>query len=201
MEVKIYREKENEALLIDDNQLQRYNELIKDLGMPEVKENSKPSVYQPLNSAMQRQLITLCPMVVDAFEYNYSTIPVEVLEVLDYCKKNNVFDGYQIWYDDKDPDPLLIGWNWMDEEAKKKDYTWKKNRSLIARWGDCALEMPELLQKGSDRIKLILTDMFMEHKTIVNNVLDNPDLYVRKILSSDTSFLHKGNNNLTKTIY
>jgi len=191
MEVKIYREPENESLLTNENELEQYRQLIKDLGMPEVSETKKPSVYQPLNSAMQKQIRALCPMNVNAFEYNYSTIPVEVLKVLDFCKTNEVFDGYQIWYDDKEPDPVLIGWTWMDEEAKQKDYSWKRHRALIARWGDCALEMPDLLQKGFDRIKVQLLDIANSSNNVSSNMIKDPDIYVRKILSGDSfSFLN-----------
>lgn len=190
MEIKIYREPENESLILNSEQLAEYNELATKLGLQtkeRQEENKTPNVYVCLNVAMQKQLQALCPIAQKASEYTRSTIPLEVLKVYDFAKENEMFDGFQIWYNDVDPDPLLIGWNWMSEEAKKKDYTWRKNRFLIARWADCALEVPQLLELGFNNLKQQLQDKADEAISKSKNILENTDVYVRKILSENTS--------------
>lgn len=189
MEVKIYREPENESLILDENQLAEYNDLALKLGFAtqsNVEEQNVPNIYVSLNNAMEKQLKAVCPVKVDADQYTKSTIPLEVLKVYKFAKDNKMFDGFHIWYNDVDPDPLLIGWNWQSELAKEKSYTWQVNRFLIARWGDCALELSELLDLGFNKMKLELIDKAKSSVDKCNSVINNPDLYVRQILSNTT---------------
>ena len=187
MEVKIYREPENQELILDEAKLAEYNQLVEELGIASPSEEKKtPNIYQYLNVAMAKQLHALCPMYISVEKYTKSTIPLDVLKVLQYCKDQEMFDGYQIWWDDKAPDPLLIGWKWLSEDDKKNKYTWRSDKYLIARWGDCAMEIPELLDKGFQRIKQELTDkatLGIEH---CNSIINNPDTYVRKVLNEDS---------------
>lgn len=186
MEVKIYREPENEGLILNEDDLARYNELAAELGLCTVEDaqvNKVPSVYVCLNQAMQRQLKAICPMSTDINSYRRSTIPLPVLEVYKFCKDQKMYEGFQIWYDDVAPDPLLIGWNFQNDEAREKNYTWRRDRYLIARWGDCAMELPELLSLGFERIKQEMLDLVRKGQLKVKDVLENPDSYVRDILA------------------
>ena len=189
MQVKIYREAENESLILDEVQLAEYNELALELGFGtqlNVEEQNVPNIYVSLNNAMEKQLKAVCPMKVDAENYVKSTIPLEVLKVYKFAKDNKMFDGFHVWYNDVDPDPLLIGWNWQSELAKEKNFTWQVNRFLIARWGDCALELSELLDLGFNKMKQELIDKAKSSIDKCNSVINNPDLYVRQILSNTT---------------
>ena len=189
MEVKIYREPENEALILDEVQLAEYNDLALELGFAttqNVEQQNVPNVYVSLNTAMEKQLKAVCPMKVDADKYNKSTIPLEVLKVYKFAKDNKMFDGFHIWYNDVDPDPMLIGWNWQSDIDKEKGYNWRVNRFLIARWGDCALELPELIELGFQKMKQELMDKAQSAIDVCNSVLSNPKIHVRKILSNTT---------------
>jgi hypothetical protein len=189
MEVKIYREPENEALILDEVQLAEYNDLALELGFAtaqNAQEQNVPNIYISLNNAMEKQLKAICPIKVDADKYTKSTIPLEVLKVYKFAKDNKMFDGFHIWYNDVEPDPMLIGWNWISENDKKNNYTWCINRFLIARWGDCALELPELLELGFQKMKQELIDKAQSAIDKCNSVISNPDLHVRKILSNTT---------------
>jgi hypothetical protein len=204
MEVKIYREPENEALILDEVQLAEYNDLALELGFTttqNVEEQNVPNVYISLNLAMEKQLKAICPVKVDADKYTKSTIPLEVLKVYKFAKDNKMFDGFHIWYNDVDPDPMLIGWNWKSESDKEKGYTWSVNRFLIARWGDCALELPELLELGFQKMKQELLDKATAAIDKCNSVLTNPDLHVRKILSNTMDSDISLNINSSGTIY
>jgi hypothetical protein len=189
MEVKIYREPENESLILDENELAEYNSIALELGFAShenVEQQNVPNVYISLNTAMEKQLKAVCPMKVNADEYTKSTIPLEVLKVYKFCKDNKMFDGFHIWYNDVDPDPMLIGWNWKTEKDKERDYKWCINRFLIARWGDCALELPQLLELGFNKIKQEVLDKAQSAIDSCNSILNNPDIHVRKILSDTT---------------
>lgn len=204
MEVKIYREPENEALILDEVQLAEYNDLALELGFAttqNVEEQNVPNIYVSLNLAMEKQLKAVCPMKVDADKYNKSTIPLEVLKVYKFAKDNKMFDGFHIWYNDVDPDPMLIGWNWKSEQDKEKGYSWNLNRFLIARWGDCALELPELLELGFQKMKQELMDKAQSAIDVCNSVLSNPDIQVRKILSNTAGSDISLNITSSSTIY
>jgi len=185
MEVKIYREPENEALILDETQLAEYHELTSELGLQVVtqQEQQVPNVYTFLNSAMTKQLYAICPKHTAVVDYKKSTIPVEVLKVLKFAKDNNMYEGYEIWYNDIEPDPLLIGWNYSNDTAREKQYGWQKDRFLMARWGDCAMELPELLQVGFDKLKQELLDKAKQAISTCKSVIEDPDVYVRKVLS------------------
>jgi len=204
MEVKIYREPENEALILDEVQLAEYNDLALELGFTtqeNAKEQNVPNIYVSLNNAMEKQLKAVCPVKVDAEHYSKSTIPLEVLKVYKFAKDNKMFDGFHIWYNDVDPDPMLIGWNWRSATDKEKGYTWNLNRFLIARWGDCSLELPELLELGFQKMKQELTDKAQSAIDKCNAVISNPDLHVRKILSNTMDSDISLNINSSGTIY
>jgi hypothetical protein len=190
MEVKVYREPENEALILNEEQLAEYNELTAELGLQTVEQSQEqkvPNVYAFLNTAMTKQLHAICPKHVDVQDYKKSTIPVEVLKVLKFAKANKMYEGYEIWYNDVDPDPLLIGWNFSSDNAREKQYSWQKDRFLMARWGDCAMELPELLQVGFDKLKQELIDKAKQAISTCNSVINDPDIYVRKILSEQAT--------------
>lgn len=187
MEVKIYREKENESLIINESELSEYNSLMAELGLKESKTENVPNVYMCLNFAMKKQLNAICPVSVNIENYTRSTIPLEVLKVYKFAKENSMFDGFEVWYDDISPDPMLMGWSWMSEEDKEKGYSWRKNIYLIARWGDCALEINELCALGFNRIKQQLCDKAFSAIEKCNSIMKNPDVYVNKILSNNAS--------------
>ena len=185
MEVKVYREPENEALILDEEQLAEYHELTAELGLQVVEQQDQkvPNVYTFLNSAMTKQLHAICPKHLKVEEYKKSTIPVEVLKVLKFAKEQNMYEGYEIWYNDVEPDPLLIGWNYSNDRARENKYEWQKDRFLMARWGDCAMDLNELLQVGFDKLKQELIDKAKLAISTCKSVIEDPDMYVRKVLS------------------
>lgn len=205
MEVKIYREPENSSLILDNSQLEEYNSIALELGLStqdKKDENLTPIVYPFLNMAMLKQLKAICPSALKIEEYKKSTIPLEILKVYKYCKENKMFDGYSIWYNDVEPDPLLIGWKWQSEEAKKKEYRWQTDMYLVARWGDCALELKELLDLGFSLIKKQLISKSQLAIDKCQSVINNPDMYVEKVLSNQESDMRIDlNTDSSNTIY
>jgi hypothetical protein len=93
--------------------LDEWKQLNEELGLnlqSEFTNNSKsPIPYPWLNTTMDRIFTTLCGTKVGVEKYNKTPIPLEVLKQLKYCKDEEFFQGYEIWYDDKTPDPCLIG--------------------------------------------------------------------------------------------
>jgi hypothetical protein len=194
MEVKIYREPENEALILDEAQLEEYNALALELGLstPERKEaNLCPNVYPILNDAMKKQLKAICPASVPAAKYTRTTIPLEVLKVIKFAKDNELFDELEIWFDDKAPDPMLIGKAYENEEDRKEGRSWRKNSFLLARWGEAALEMPELLALGFSKIRTEMQDNLVKLTKDLEMFIQNPDLAVREFLNDSSSYMDR----------
>ena len=181
MKTKIYREPENAELTFDEEQLEEYNSLIEELKLPfktDITKDKCPNVYVCLNTTMERQLKAICPRKSTIEEYNRSTIPIDVLRVYKFAKEQEMFEGFNILYDDVQPDPILVGWRYLNDTDREKNYSWNKTHYLIARWGDCALELPELLNLGFQKIKQDLIDRCTTALADCNAILDNPEIYV-----------------------
>lgn len=183
MEVKIYREPENVGLLLDENELAEYQQLAEELGIPDVKSDKTPSVYQTLNTVQIRALEALCPAKTELAFYNRSTIPVEVLRAIKFIKENEMFDFIKVWYDDKNPDPIIVGEKYRSQQDREKQYTWNTEKILVARWGDCAYELPELIEMGKARLKQEFTEKAIDIQSKIESFLAHPELYVNKYLS------------------
>ena len=183
MEVKIYREPENVGLLLNEDELAEYQQLAEELGIPEVKSGKTPSVYQTLNTVQVRALQALCPASTNLENYSRSTIPVEVLRAIKFIKENEMFDFIKVWYDDKNPDPIIVGEKYRTQSDRDNGYTWNTEKILIARWGDCAYELPELVEMGKTRLKQEFTEKAIDVQSKIESFLAHPELYINKYLS------------------
>lgn len=186
--VKIYREAENTDLILDEDQLAEYKRLAGELGINEFKPDKVPSVYTPINTTQSRALKALCPCVVKIKEYTRGTIPVEVLQAIKFATDNEMFDKIEVWYDDddKEPDPVVIGKSYRSEYDRDKGYSWNMNETLIARWGDCAHELHELVDIAKERLKREFTEKAIIVKEKVNSFLEHSDVFVNKYLDKGT---------------
>jgi translation initiation factor 2 alpha subunit (eIF-2alpha) len=183
MEVKIYREPENVGLLLDEEQLKEYQTLASELGIPEVNPDKIPSVYQVLNHNQTRALEALCPASIDLKNYSRSTIPVEVLQAIKFVTDNEMFDKIEVWYDDKNPDPMIIGKKYNNDNDRQKGYSWTMVNTLIARWGDCAYELPELVEMGKKRLVEEKKEKAIDLLQKINSFLEYPEIHINRYLS------------------
>ncbi len=191
MQVKIYREPENQHLIVDEEALKLYHELTAELNIPAVKPEKVPNVYQPLNQAQIRILSALCPVSVDMTKYTKSTIPVEVLQTIKFAKDMEMFDKICVWYDDKEPDPMIIGKNYIAEDDRIKGYDWRMHHTLIARWGDCAYEFMDLLELGRQRVMKRMMNEATEIKQLIDMFLAAPEVHADKFIESGTTIYKK----------
>jgi hypothetical protein len=185
MKVKVYREPENESLVLNEEELADYHNLIESLGLKNsvvVEDRKCPNVYINLNDDAQKLLRAVCPRGEKIESYVRTTIPLEVLKVYEFAKKNEMFDYCEIWYDDKAPDPMLVGFRYSSEERRQDKSTWNGIYSLLARWGDEALELDQLMQLGYGKIKQSIIDKAEETLSLCRDIKENPDLHVRKYM-------------------
>ena len=193
MEVKIYREPENKTLIFNEDDRAAYHFLAKKLGIKDAEEKDEkqtPIVYPYLNKGMEVCLNELCPMHTDLKDYKKSTIPLEVLKVVEFVIDNEMFEGIAVWYDDVDPDPLLIGWNYEDDTARENKYGWRKDRYLLARWGDCAMELNDLLAKGKEALKERVFKDAKKALVQVKLLVENPDSLIDEALKGNSKSVY-----------
>lgn len=100
--------------------------------------------YMRLDPRTERVCEMLCPKKESYTTYTAGTLPLEILQEIHRCKKNEWFPVMEVWYDDQSPDPFLIGY-----ESKKGS----ANKYLIARWGDELLPLEQLTNKAINRFK------------------------------------------------
>jgi len=104
---------ETASLIYDNEQLEKWNELVNDLGLQGQTKisspNKSPVPFMFIKTGMKKVFETLCPRQVDVCDYDVTPIPVEILDLISLSKREDYFTKIQIWYDDKNPDPLCIG--------------------------------------------------------------------------------------------
>lgn len=104
---------ETASLIYDNEQLDKWNDLVKDLGLKGqtkiVAPTKSPIPFMFIKTGMKNVFETLCPRKVDVSEYDVTHIPVEILDLVALSKREDYFTKVEIWYDDKNPDPLCVG--------------------------------------------------------------------------------------------
>lgn len=106
---------ETAPLIYDNEQLDKWNEHVKVLGLEGqtkiVKPKKSPIPFMHMKSSMELVFKTLCPKQVDVRDYDVTPIPVEILDLVALSVNEKYFDEIQIWYDEKTPDPVCVGMN------------------------------------------------------------------------------------------
>lgn len=149
MAVETYLVEENSPLISEPEELDKWKELIEKCGLEGqktlTKENKSPIPFPAMTVQMTAVYKTLCPRTTKASEYSTTAIPVRVLSMIALAVGECYFDEIEIWADDKNPDPIVVG--------VKKDtvQSWRETRYILARWGDELRSFPELIKLAIER--------------------------------------------------
>lgn len=104
---------ETAELIYDAEKLEEWNGYVQSLGLQGqtkiVQKEKSPIPFMHIKTSLKNVFETLCPCKVAVEEYSMTPIPVEILSLLQLCKQELYFDKIQIWYDDKNPDPVCVG--------------------------------------------------------------------------------------------
>lgn len=170
---------ETASLIYDNEQLEKWNNLVKDLGLEGqtkiVKPEKSPIPFMFIKTGMKNVFETLCPRKVEVSKYDVTPIPLEILDLVALSKRESYFKKVEIWYDDKNPDPLCVGmtcnyygykngtWNSSDRverETKQevKDiigdnsvYENDVKYYLLGKWADVKHSFEELKEMATKR--------------------------------------------------
>jgi hypothetical protein len=149
--------------------------LDKQLAHADKSEDKKAPPYMYVDPKTSRIIKTLCPVQVNYSDYKVSTIPLDVLKEIQKAEVNGWYKKIHICYDDKSPDPFVVGFT-------KSDSDWSADVHLIARWGTELLPFEVLEQKAMARVRQEATDALRELKFRVEAALDNVDSFTNNLL-------------------
>lgn len=165
----------NKALLFDDAKEKDVFAAIDELGLKGQKElvstqNNKVIPFPKMNITEQRVWEVYCPQKDKLEDYSATTIPYEIMTILQLVKQKKYFDinepeienapenskalkGYiQIWSEAReDIDPLVVG---VIETSTKYNWGWShadKTYYLIARWGISLRPFDEICKTSIER--------------------------------------------------
>lgn len=147
--IEIYKEPELEEMINNELISSEWKKQIEELGLlgqqklVNKPDDSNPSIYMYMNESIERVFSVLCPMKENYKVYSKSTIPLEVLKEIALCVHENYFHKIEVWHDDTDPDPIVVGYTTSEYNSPKH---------LIARWGDEIIPLNELKIKAENRL-------------------------------------------------
>jgi hypothetical protein len=175
MAIEICMDKEIEPLVINNEDIDRWKEIIESMSLTgqqslvnQEDKTKSPIPFLFMNAGMEKTYTTLCPTKTLLKDYNRTPIPIRVLEVAKLSLTEGYFQSIEVWSDDKTPDPILVG--------KRADpaNTWRTFQYVIARWGDELRSYPELLELAIKRYteikRLEIADKLVQMKDLQDNL-------------------------------
>lgn len=156
--VETFYVEETTNLIHDTDALQKWNDKVSELQLEGqtaiVKDGKSPIPFLWMNESLVATFKTLCPTGIDITQYNKSPIPVELLETVSLCVKEQYFSNIQVWYNEKEKDPVIIGF--VQKPGKSLDcwdLDYYAEKYLIGRWADVKASLDNLI----DRAKKLFT--------------------------------------------
>lgn len=155
--IETYLVEETINLLHDGESLEKWNDQISFLGLDGqktiVKNDKSPIPFLWMNTALINVFKCLCPADMSIEKYDKMPIPLEILELVSLSKREGYFDFIKIWYDEKSPDPVCVGYR-VPDEHKSKDSWYQLHYSekyLMGRWSDVKASFAELMERARFR--------------------------------------------------
>lgn len=210
--IEIFFNKELSDIAFNNEHLEEWTELAQELGMSNQlklkKGTNSPVPYPFMNTSMERVFETLCPRKVEFKDYDKTPIPLDVMKQIAFTKREKHFARIEIWFDDKSPDPIVVGymgqWGFLqdlkDDKGNKiyfddyelakgfgaehgtTPYFYGKDKYLIAKWGDERKEFSQLKEIARERfVEEHTAQMEKDIKTLqhkLKSIKENSYLYL-----------------------
>ena len=201
--VKLYFNEELADVTLNQEDAEKYEELMSKLNIARTHQNSSSNSiipYVAVNTSMYNVIHTLCPISVSYKNYDITSIPLDVLKAIDFCVDKKFFKEIEIHYNDENPDPFVIGTNKKyynnakDENGDWKLYDTKEDcmadeinnnaayerssetrRYLIAKWGDEDKPFDVLMKEASNKLKDSIGSKLRSQKSNIENKLSALD--------------------------
>lgn len=171
---------EVESLIYDNEKLDKWNSIVENLELQGQKQIIKPEKspipFLNMNADLVNVFNTLCPRSIDIKDFSVTPIPVEILDLVALSVRENYFKEIEVWWDDKTPDPVVIGktgfWyepHWYSDSNKSlKELKFESKQEaiksgakhpclsetgkyLIGKWGDVKHSFEQLKEMARKR--------------------------------------------------
>lgn len=177
-EVELFIIEETQDLIYDNEKLDQWNNLVSELGLTGqtqvVKTDKSPIPFLWMNQALVKTFEELCPTKIEIAKYSKTPIPVEALSVVSLSKNENYFDIIEVWYNEKNPDPAIIGYKYDDTKTDTWSRKFYANKYLLARWSDVKASLSELTARAKQHFILRRSDELK--KSIISNQRELDDI-------------------------
>ncbi len=184
MATEIYLQPELEEIVVNPEKKAEWEQQINSLGLEgqiKLTKNSHKDAASPytfMNEQMKLVFATICPTKSPVEKYDKSVIPIEVLSHIALCKQEGYFKKLEIWYDNKSPDPIVVGY---------LTDTYSSPLHIIARWGDEVVPYEQLVEKAIHRYTQAYKLSVAQTKSECENALLNADTLVKQLFSGQKS--------------
>ena len=176
MEIKSFLIEEHKETIFDGNEIDKWKELVSELGLSKqenfINGTASPMPFPVMSEAQQAIYSEILESKESYKEFSTEAIPLQVLNLISFCEKESHFDVIQIWYSYKNPDPLVVGLKYPDEESRNKGYSWTRVPYLVAQWGAKIKSIGELLpifdEFMRNKIKTQFDDSMRNHNEAMN---------------------------------
>jgi hypothetical protein len=178
--VETFLVEEVESLIYDNEQLERWNSMVDSLALVGqrliTKPDKSPIPFIPMNESLQNVFKQLCPRNCEINEFSVTPIPVEILDLVALSVREKYFSKVEVWWDDKTPDPAVVGFTgvWQEmpyyhdslKSISNRDFSTKQElialgakhpvfhvaqMYLIGKWADVKHSFEELKEMAKKR--------------------------------------------------
>lgn len=155
--VETFFVEETISLVYDNDDLQKWGDQVAYLGLEGQKKvvsgEKSPIPFLWMNQSLINMFKCLCPRQVDIKNYDKMPIPIEILDLVSLSVRENYFFKIEIWYDEKTPDPVCIGYRLNADPARQKDWMRESyaEKYLLGKWSDVKASFSELMDRAKKR--------------------------------------------------
>lgn len=151
--VETFYVEETTNLIHDNEALSTWRQKVDELSLEGQKavvvEEKSPIPFLWMNQSLVHAFEVLCPTKVSIEDYNKSPIPVELLETVSLCVKESYFSKIQVWYNEKDKDPVIVGFLQKPGRSLDSwDLMYYADKYLIGRWADVKASLDQLVERA-----------------------------------------------------
>jgi hypothetical protein len=150
--VETFIVEETSNLIHDGDALKKWNEKVEELGLEGQKTvvvaDKSPIPFLWMNEALIATFETLCPSKIEVEKYDKTPIPLEILDLVALSKKEQYFQCIEIWYNEKEKDPVCIGYKYAESEESDWYKKYRADKYLIGRWADVKASLDQLIQRA-----------------------------------------------------
>lgn len=152
--VETYFIEETIDLIHDNDALTKWHEKIEELGLEGQKAvvttDKSPIPFLWMNESIVNTFELLCPSKIEISKYDKSPIPVELLEIVGLCKKEDYFNKIEVWFNEKQKDPAIIGYKFREDKIHEGEWyqNYYASKYLIGRWADVKASLDQLVERA-----------------------------------------------------